>query len=68
MTDHGWIEASVRYQDALRGASDRVERLRLLSNLPTFSVWRDVREELAEAAREIESLRARVRALEGEDA
>ena len=68
MTDHGWIEASIRYQDTLRGASDRVERLRLLSNLPTFSVWRDVREELAEAAKEIESLRARVRALEGEDA
>lgn len=68
MIDHGWIEASVRYQDTLRSAGDRVERLRLLSNLPTFSVWRDVREELVEAAKEIEVLRARVRALEGEDA
>lgn len=62
--DSGWMEASVRYQDTLRTRSDSVERLRLLSNLPTYSVWRDIREELQAAAEEIERLRKRVEELQ----
>lgn len=64
MMDSGWMEASVRYQDTLLTKSDRVERLRLLANLPTYSVWRDIREELQAAAEEIERLRKRVEELQ----
>ena len=64
MMDSGWMDASVRYQDALLSRSDRVERLRLLANLPTYSVWRDIREELQAAAEEIERLRKRVEELQ----
>ena len=64
MTDPGWLEASTWYQETLYKKSDRVDRLRLLSNLPTFSVWRDIREELQAAADEIERLRKRVEELE----
>lgn len=62
--DSGWMDASVRYQDALLKRSDRVERLRLLANLPTYSVWRDIREELQAAAEEIERLRKRIEELQ----
>lgn len=62
--DSGWMEASVRYQDTLLTKSDSVERLRLLANLPTYSVWRDIREELQAAAEEIERLRKRVEELQ----
>ena len=64
MMDSGWMEASVRYQDTLLTKSDHVERLRLLANLPTYSVWRDIREELQAAAEEIERLRKRVEELQ----
>jgi len=64
MTDHGWLESSTRYQETLSTRTDRVERLRLLSNLPTFSVWKEIREELQAAAEEIERLRKRVEELE----
>lgn len=68
MKHPAWLEASTWYQETLFRKSDRVDRLRLLANLPTFSVWRDIREELQAAADEIEALKARIRALEGEDA
>lgn len=64
MTDHGWLEASKKYQETLSKKSDRVERLRILSNLPIYSVWREIREELQEAADEIERLRKRVEELQ----
>lgn len=66
MTDLAWLEASTWYQETLFRKSDRVDRLRLLSNLPTFSVWRDIREELQAAAEEIERLRRRVEELEND--
>ena len=64
MTDPAWLEASTWYQETLFRKSDRIDRLRLLSNLPTFSVWRDIREELQAAADEIERLRKRVEELQ----
>jgi hypothetical protein len=64
MTDPAWLEASTWYQETLYKKSDRIDRLRLLSNLPTFSVWRDIREELQAAADEIERLRKRVEELQ----
>ncbi len=62
--DSGWIEASTWYQETLFRKTDRVERLRLLANLPTYSVWKDIREELQAAAEEIERLRKRVEELQ----
>ena len=64
MTDPAWLEASTWYPETLYKKSDRIDRLRLLSNLPTFSVWRDIREELQAAADEIERLRKRVEELQ----
>lgn len=64
MTDPAWLEASTWYQETLFRKSDRIDRLRLLANLPTFSVWRDIREELQAAADEIERLRKRVEELQ----
>lgn len=62
--DSGWLEASTWYQETLSRKTDRVERLRLLANLPTYSVWRDIREELQAAAEEIERLRKRIEELQ----
>lgn len=59
---------AIEYREKLSSAVDRPSRLRLLSDAPLFSLWHDVRLELKEAASEIEALKARIRALEGEDA
>lgn len=59
---------AIEYREKLASATDRSARLRVLSDAPLFSLWHDVRLELKEAANEIEALKARVRALEGEDA
>lgn len=59
---------AIEYREKLANAVDRPSRLRVLSDAPLFSLWHDVRLELKEAASEIEALKARVRALEGEDA
>lgn len=59
---------AIEYREKLASAVDRSSRLRLLSDAPLFSLWHDVRLELKEAASEIEALKARIRALEGEDA
>jgi uncharacterized protein YicC (UPF0701 family) len=62
------VDVMLDYRRRLHDATDRVDRLRILSDAPLFSFWHDVREEVKKAADEIEALRARVRALEGEDA
>lgn len=62
------VDVMLDYRRRLADATDRVDRLRILSDAPLFSFWHDVREEVKKAADEIEALRARVRALEGEDA
>ncbi len=59
---------AIEYREKLASATDRPSRLRVLSDAPLFSFWHDVRLELKEAANEIEALKARIRALEGEDA
>ena len=59
---------AIEYREKLSNATDRPSRLRVLSDAPLFSLWHDVRLELKEAANEIEALKARIRALEGEDA
>ena len=59
---------AIEYREKLSSAVDRPSRLRLLSDAPLFSLWHDVRLELKEAANEIDALKARIRALEGEDA
>ncbi len=66
--DHGWLECSVAYQRRLAQTTDQIERLRLLAASPTFSFWTDIRTEMLMAAAEIRALRARVAALEAEDA
>lgn len=62
------LAISLEYRDRLARAVDRPARLRVLSDAPLFSLWHDVRNELKNAADEIDTLKARVRALEGEDA
>lgn len=62
------LAISLEYRDRLARAVDRPARLRVLSDAPLFSLWHDVRNELKNAADEIDALKARVRALEGEDA
>lgn len=62
------VDVALDYRRRLLAAEDRVDRLRILSDAPLFTFWHDVREEVKKAADDIEALRARVRALEGEDA
>lgn len=62
------VDAALEFRRRLLEASDRVERLRIIHDAPIFSFWFEVKAELAKAADEIEALRSRVRALEGEDA
>jgi hypothetical protein len=62
------VDAALEFRRRLLEASDRVERLRIIHDSPIFSFWFEVKAELAKAADEIEALRSRVRALEGEDA
>lgn len=62
------LAVALEYRERLSRATDRSDRLRVLSDAPIFSLWHEVRNELKNAADEIESLKARVRALEGEDA
>jgi polyhydroxyalkanoate synthesis regulator phasin len=52
----------------MSSVEDRVERMRMLATAPLFSLWREVRMELEEAATEIEQLRQRVRDLEDDGA
>ncbi len=63
------------HSSALAQCEDGLERMRMLSTAPLFSLWTDVRRELDWGAAEIERLReenarirARIAALEGEDA
>lgn len=58
--DLAWMRFSQEYTARLMHCSDRVERLEMLSKVPMFSIWKDVREELEEAAAEIRRLRRRV--------
>lgn len=62
------VDAALEFRRRLLEASDRVERIRIIHDAPIFSFWFEVKAELAKAADEIEALRSRVRALEGEDA
>lgn len=62
------VDVALDYRRRLYAADDRVDRLRILSDAPLFTFWHDVREEVKKAADDIEALRARIRALEGEDA
>jgi hypothetical protein len=62
------LAVALEYRDRLARSTDRSDRLRVLSDAPLFSLWHEVRNELKTAADEIETLKARVRALEGEDA
>jgi hypothetical protein len=62
------LAVALEYRERLARATDSPSRLRVLSDAPLFSLWHEVRKELKTAADEIESLRARIRALEGEDA
>lgn len=62
------LAVALEYRDRLARATDCPARLRVLSDAPLFSLWHEVRNELKQAADEIETLKARVRALEGEDA
>lgn len=68
MNEFGWLDASVAYQSRLMKATDRAERLELLSHFPTFSVWEDVKREMVAAAEEIRRLRRRVEELENDAA
>jgi hypothetical protein len=62
------VDAALEFRRRLLEASDCVERLRIIHDAPIFSFWFEVKAELAKAADEIEALRSRIRALEGEDA
>ena len=62
------LSVALEYRERLANANDRSSRLRVLSDAPLFSLWHEVRVELKNAADEIETLKARIRALEGEDA
>ena len=62
------LAVALEYRERLANANDRSSRLRVLSDAPLFSLWHEVRVELKNAADEIETLKARIRALEGEDA
>lgn len=58
--DLAWMRFSQEYTTRLMRCNDRVERLETLSKVPMFSIWKDVREELEEAAAEIRRLRRRI--------
>lgn len=58
--DLAWMRFSQEYTSRLMHCADRVERLEMLSKVPMFSIWKDVREELEEAASEIRRLRRRI--------
>lgn len=66
--DTGWMATSEAYQDRLRRAADRVDRLMLLHDSPMFSFWIDIKRELAEAADEIRMLRRKVEELQNDAA
>lgn len=59
-----WLEAGTTHSRTMASVEDRVERMRMLATAPLFSLWREVRMELEEAATEIEQLRRRVKELE----
>lgn len=70
-----WTEAGTTHSSALAQCEDGLERMRMLSSAPLFSLWTDIRRELEWGAEEIGRLReenrrmrARIAALEGEDA
>ena len=63
-----WHEAGTTHSSVLLGIEDRSERMRMLATAPLFSLWREVRMELEEAATEIEQLRRRVKELEDDGA
>ena len=70
-----WNQAGTTHSSALAQCEDGLERMRMLSTAPLFSLWTEVRRELEWGAGEIERLRdenrrmrARIAALEGEDA
>lgn len=58
--DVAWMRFSQEYTSRLLHCGDRVDRLEMLSKVPMFSIWKDVREELEEAAAEIRRLRRRI--------
>lgn len=69
-----WSQAGTTHSSALAQCEDGLERMRMLSAAPLFSLWTEVRRELEWGAGEIERLRdenarmrARIAALEGED-
>lgn len=75
MTASAWNEAGWSHSRVLAQCNDRIERLRVLSSAPLFSLWTDCKKELEDAAIALEAARiriatleARLKALEGEDA
>lgn len=52
-----WNDAGTTHSQVLIGIEDRAERMRMLASAPLFSLWSQCKQELEEAAAEIESLR-----------
>lgn len=59
-----WLDAGTTHSRALASCEDRCERMRMLASAPMFSLWREIKVELEEAADEIDKLKQRVRELE----
>lgn len=62
-----WTEAGTTHSQVLVAIDDRAERMRMLATAPMFSLWSQAKQQLEEAADEIERLRKRIDELEAGD-
>ncbi|NBV61858.1 MAG: hypothetical protein EBR73_12425 [Rhodobacteraceae bacterium] len=62
------LEGNLELRRRMARADTLEERLRVISDAPIYTFWTEIRDEIKEAADELERLRNRVKALEGEDA
>lgn len=62
------LEGNLELRRRMARADTLEERLRVISDAPIYTFWTEIRDEIKEAADELERLRNRIKALEGEDA
>lgn len=61
-----WTTAGTTHSLVLLSIEDRSERMRMLATAPLFTLWSWCKDELEQAANEIDRLKARVAQLEDE--